>query len=174
MKMSIPFVTVGSAAFAIAGVLLFASGIAAPRPASAAEPVAMFKATVTPAKARVGQVVTVTIVATVEPPYHIYSSVPVPPPGPVATEFTFKAKGLMPLGKIMESTPKRKMDVNFNKMVGIHEKTATFTQKFTVAKTAKVGKLPIIAEAGFMACDATRCLPPKFVPVAPATLTITK
>jgi len=114
----------------------------------------------------------VKIIARVDAPWHIYSIKPVPPPGPQATKFTFDVPGLVSSGGVVESKPKSIRDVSFEKIVSLHEKTATFTQKFTVAKTAKSGKMPIKIEAFFMACDEKRCLPPRFVTLTPPILNV--
>ena len=140
--------------------------------AFAAPPVANFSATVSPANAKPGQTVTVKILAAIQSPWHIYSVKPVPPPGPQATTFKFEAAGLTPVGQVTENAPVLVKDENFGKNVGMHAKTATFTQKFMVGKTAKNGKLPIKVEAFFMACNDKQCLPPRFVDVKPILLTV--
>lgn len=152
--------------------LLLLIGSLAPRPAQAITPAATFAATVTPAKARPGEVVSVAVTATIKDGYHIYSVVPVKD-GPAATELTVKAKGLTPVGKATESKPERKFDAGFKTEVGYHEKTATFTQRLQVPKTAKPGaRLPLDVSVYYMACTAQSCLPAKEVKVENVALVI--
>ncbi len=133
---------------------------------------ATFTAAVSPATARPGEIVTVTVTATIQPSWYIYSAVPVPPPGPVPTTLTIKAGALDPVGKTTESAPKRKNDVAFQKEVGYHEGTATFTQRLVVPSDAvPTAKLPVRITVGFMACNENVCLPPRDVEVS-ATLAI--
>ncbi len=128
---------------------------------------ASWTATVTPGAARAGETVTVTVSAKIKAPYHIYSVVPVPPPGPQATEATVSAPGLKPLGIPEESAPHSINDANFGKTVGIHETTATFTERLTVDAGAKAApNVPLSVSVRYMACDDKSCLPPRTVKVA--------
>ncbi len=152
-------------------VLLLAAGSGA-RPAFALTTAATFTAKATPAAARPGEIVTVVVTATIKQGYHIYSIVPVKD-GPAATELTVKSKGLQAAGKTRESKPERKLDTNFGKEVGYHEKTATFTQRVRVLKTAKPGvKIPLTVSVYYMACNEKACLPPKEAVVDGATLAV--
>lgn len=141
-------------------------GTAAQRAGAQSRSPASWTASVSPATARPGETVTVSVTATVKPPYHIYSIVPVPSPGPQETHVTISAPGVTAVGGVEESAPKTLNDPNFGKAVGIHEGTATFTQKLTVEKTATPAPtVPLTISVRFMACDDKSCLPPKTVTV---------
>lgn len=151
--------------------LLLLAGLGA-HPAWAITKAATFTAKVSPAVARPGEVVSVSVTATIKEGYHIYSIVPVKD-GPTATELSVKGKGLTPAGKTTESKPARKRDPNFNKEVGYHEKTATFTQRLRVPKTFKpAATIPLTVSVYFMACNERACLPAKEAAVDGVTLTI--
>lgn len=127
---------------------------------------ATFTAQIKPAPARPGETVTLTVTATIKAPWHVYSMAKVPPPGPVETTLSVAAGSLRPVGKVVESTPKRSHDPNFGKEVGYHEGTATFTQRLAVPKNAAANpKLPIVVTVRYMACNETMCLPPREVEV---------
>jgi thiol:disulfide interchange protein DsbD len=136
-----------------------------------------FTAKVEPTSARVGEVVKVTVTATINEPYHIYSSVPAPGDAlsrPQPTELTVEGSGLKAEGSIIESAPVIKLDKNFNPPAGIqigqHEGTATFTQQVRVEKGS--GSIPLAVSVRYMACNATSCLPPKTVDIEVSPLTI--
>lgn len=119
-----------------------------------------FAATLTPPTARPGETVTLTVKATIEAPFHIYSIVPPQTAGPQPTTFTINAQGLTPVGGVTESAPHVKLDTNFKAEVGLHEGEATFTQLLKVNANT-TGNVPVTASVRFMACDASKCLPPK-------------
>jgi thiol:disulfide interchange protein len=133
-----------------------------------------FTAKVEPMPARVGEVVKVTVTATINEPYHIYSSVPPTSPGPQPTELTVEGAGLKPEGGVIESTPVVKLDKNFNPPngleIGQHAGTATFMQQVRVEKGS--GSIPLTVSVRYMACNATTCLPPKTVDIEVPPLTI--
>lgn len=134
-----------------------------------------FSAIVTPASARPGETVRVTVTATVKEPYHIYSVVPVGTgiERPQETTLTVSGPGLTVVGRVIESTPKQEFDPNFNLTVGLHEGTPTFTQALTVAKDAKPApSLPLEIKVRYMACNASQCILPKPVTVEAPTLAI--
>src|SRR5262245_43913020 len=92
---------------------------------------ATFTAKVEPMPARVGEVVKVTVTASIKEPFHIYSAVPSSAsPGPQPTVLTVEGSGLTPVGGVIESTPISKLDKNFKSpnapdglQVGLHEKS---------------------------------------------------
>lgn len=157
-----------AAALLILAGLGHGSVVAAPTPAT-------FSATIAPAAARPGETVTVTVSAKINAPFHIYSVVPVPPPGPQETTLTVTATPLTADGKVVESTPTRTIDPNFdNKEVGYHGGTATLTTRLSVPQNAKpTARVPLGISVRYMACTETSCLPPKTVDVAAPTLSIT-
>ncbi len=141
------------------------------RAALAAPPI-HFTATASPAPARTGQAVTVTVQAAVDPGWHVYSVVP-SAVGPSATEIVSLGDGT-PLGPTTEDAPTRRLDPNFGEIVGYHEKAATFARRFRVGPS---GAGSIVLH--YQTCNAQVCLPPRDVtlPVtatqaAPPTVTV--
>ena len=151
---------------------LFAALVVSPANAQGRLP-AKWAAAVSPASVRPGEVVSVSVTATIKPGYHVYSLVPVPPPGPSETVLTVSAPGLTPAGPVTESMPEVIYDANFEKKLGLHENTATFTQALTVPKTAApAASVPLTISVRYQACNATSCLPAKTVTVDAAPLAI--
>jgi thiol:disulfide interchange protein DsbD len=95
-----------------------------------------FTASVSPSPAHPGEVVTVTIHATVAPGWHVYSVIPTPD-GPAATEIVSAGNDWQSAGPTTEDAPIRQLDPNFGKEVGFHEGQATFTRQFRVPVSAK-------------------------------------
>lgn len=151
----------------LAGLLLLLLTLA--RAAAAAPPPVTFDAQLTPPAARPGEFVTVTVRAVIAAPWHLYSVVPVPPPGPVETSITVAAGPLKTVGKLEESAPKRMKDPNFDKEVAYHEGTATLTQRLQVpANAAATPRLPVTLTVQYMACNERVCLPPRTAEVKTA------
>lgn len=157
-------------------IALFLSGVfgalfpVAPVQAQRSRPVS-FTATITPAPVHPGETVTLTVTATIKEPYHIYSVVPPKAAGPQPTELTVEAKGLTTVGGATESAPKQEFDKNFNLPLGLHEKTATFTQLLKVG-SEMAGSIPLTVSVRYMACNATQCLPPTTIDVAVPPLSV--
>ena len=134
---------------------------------------ASWTATVTPGAARPGETVIVTVTAQVKAPYHIYSIVPVPPPGPRPTTITISAPNLKPVGGVEEPAPKSLNDANFGKVVSIHEGEASFTQKMRVDAQAKpTPNVPLAISVRYMACDDKSCISPRPITVAAPTFSV--
>jgi thiol:disulfide interchange protein len=143
------------------------------RPAFAGRPQPVhFSANLSPSTAGPGDKVTLTIEAAIDPGYHMYSVVSVPPPGPEQTTVTVTGAGIKTDGPLTESAPTLENDPNFGKQVGFHVDQATLTQRLVIAGTAKSGSLPLTVSVGYQACTATFCLPPTTVSVAVPPLTI--
>ena len=143
---------------------------------AAAEPVKSgpTRWTAVPASAkpvRPGEAVAIRVTAEIEAPYHIYSTVPVPPPGPQETKITVEGTGVAAVGGSTEPDPKVVNDPNFGKEIGMHEGSPVFTQVVTVGKDAAPGPLSLTVNARYMACTESACLPPKTVEL-PVTLTV--
>lgn len=120
-----------------------------------------FAASVSPSPARVGEVVTVTVHATVNPGWHLYSVVPAAT-GPATTAIT-SWEGGEAVGPTTEDAPIQKFDANFQTQVAYHERAATFQRRFRLAGTA--GKS---VSLHYQTCNDHVCLPPTDValPVA--------
>ena len=145
------------------GFLLTLLGFSAVTPAFARFNPATWKATITPTVVRPGERVTVTLKATIEKPYHIYSVVKPKGEGPLPTEILIESKNLTPDEAMGESAPEIKIDKNFDEKgieVGSHENGATFTRQGLVSANAAPGPLDIKVSVHYMACNARQCLPP--------------
>jgi len=121
-----------------------------------------FTAIVTPALSHPGEVVTVTVKATVDPGWHVYSVVPADN-GPVATEIVPPA-GAAALGLTTEDAPTSQFDPNFQRTVSFHEGSAVFTRQLRV--TAPIQSITL----HYQTCNDHVCLPPTDValPIAMA------
>jgi thiol:disulfide interchange protein DsbD len=122
-----------------------------------------------------GEATKIRIKAVIDAPYHIYSTVQLPDPAPLATTISAddaSEKGLLSIsGAPGESAPKAKFDKGFSKDVGIHEGTATFEAALSVAPMATPGTLSGTISVRSQACDDRGCLPPKTVRL-PVTIPI--
>jgi len=112
-----------------------------------------FAASVRPSPARVGEVVTVTVKASVDPGWHIYSVVPAAT-GPATTAIS-TWQGAEPVGPTTEDAPIQKFDPNFQTQVAYHEGTATFRRQFRLAGTAATS-----VSLHYQTCNDHVCLPP--------------
>jgi len=112
-----------------------------------------------------GEATKIRIKAVIDAPYHIYSTVQLPDPAPLATTVSaddVSEKGILSIaGTPGESAPKSKFDKGFNKDVGIHEGTSTFEAALAVSESATPGTLAGSIKVRSQACDDRGCLPPK-------------
>lgn len=142
-----------------ASALLFASGLLLlTAAANAAPPLpAKFTATISPRTAAAGKTVTITVRAKIDPGWHLYSVVP-SGVGPVPTGIASWPGGT-PTGTTAENKPVKKMDKTFGTLVGYHEKTATFTRRFTLTQPLTAGKAAPVT-LHYQLCSDRQCLPP--------------
>ena len=112
-----------------------------------------FTAFVSPSPAHVGEVVIVTVKATVDAGWHVYSVVPAAN-GPAATEITSLPGGTA-AGSTTEDAPIQKFDPNFQTQVAYHEGAATFQRQFRLMGPA--GKSVTLH---YQTCNDHICLPP--------------
>ena len=101
----------------------------------------------------IGEVVTVTVHAGVDPGWHVYSVVPAAT-GPATTAITSWDGGAA-VGPTTEDAPIQKFDPNFQTQVAYHEGAATFQRQFRLA--ANAGKSVILH---YQTCNDHVCLPP--------------
>lgn len=101
----------------------------------------------------------VTVNATIENGWHIYSQTQTIKNGPVATSFSFKPEKSYTLaGATKEGTPISKREPAFDNMnVSYFEKSAFFVQKIV---TPNRNSFKLDVEVTFMACNDEMCLPP--------------
>jgi len=112
-----------------------------------------FTASVSPSPARIGEVVTVTVHAAIDPGWHIYSVVPAAT-GPATTAIT-SWNGAEAVSPTTENAPIHKFDPNFQTPVAYHEGAATFQRQFRLTGTA--GKSVTLH---YQTCNDHVCLPP--------------
>ncbi len=107
-----------------------------------------------------GNKATLKFTATIDKPWHIYSTQQ-GDGGPIKTSITItKNTGIKLIGKITEPKPHKEYDKNFAMNVLSFERKVTFTQEVEII--AK-NKQTITGEIEFMACDTMQCLPPDVV-----------
>ncbi len=117
-----------------------------------------FTVSASPATARAGEVVTVTVRAIVDAGWHVYSVVPTPN-GPSPTNIASLSIGT-PAAPTTEDAPTRRLDPNFNAVVGFHEGAAVFTRAFRVSAITPPTAGPIFVGVHYQTCNASICLPP--------------
>jgi hypothetical protein len=102
------------------------------------------------------------IKANIQSGWHIYSQ-NIKAGGPIKTSFSFApSKEYVKVGATMAPKPKSKFEKVFDMDVTYHEGQVIFQQKVKILKpgTTVRGKIE------YMACDATKCLPPAEVDFA--------
>lgn len=117
-----------------------------------------FAVSASPDRARAGEVVTVTVRATVDAGWHVYSVVPTLN-GPSPSDITSLSIGT-PAGATAEDAPTRRLDPNFGAIVGFHEGAAVFTRAFRVSATAPPSAKMQSVGLHYQTCNASVCLPP--------------
>lgn len=113
-----------------------------------------------PDTARAGDVFDVTVAATIEGDWHLYSVLNDPDAGPFPTSFSSFSSDMAVAGAVTESDAEIAFDPNFNTELGWHSKRAEFT--IPVAFRAELqGQQTISLEVLYQVCDDVSCLPPK-------------
>ena len=110
------------------------------------------------AKKKTADTYEVTLTATVESPWHIYSQ-NTGKGGPIATTISFKANPLVTkTGNIKEQGKLEKVfDKNFNTNVLYYSDKVVFVQTVKVKGNVKTS---ISGTVEYMVCDDSQCLPP--------------
>lgn len=94
--------------------------------------------------------------ATIQDGWHIYSQT-VKPGGPIKTSVKFTpSKDFTKVGGTIEPKPLSKYEKVFDMNVGYFENQVIFQQKIKLNKPSTT----VTGSIEFMACDASRCLPP--------------
>jgi len=107
---------------------------------------------------KAGEVFQITVKASIEDKWHLYSIQPVVD-GPIPTSFTTGSDSLFIAGDITESKPDINFDPNFNMDIGWHDKEASFYLPLAFASSVS-GTSTIVVNVRFMVCDDKMCLPP--------------
>ena len=113
-----------------------------------------------PDQVKAGEVFEITVNASIDGEWHLYSIANDPDAGPYPTQFSSASSKVAIAGEVQESEPSIEMDPNFNAELGWHTKEATFT--IPVALRSDVsGSSEIALEVLYQVCDDKSCLPPK-------------
>lgn len=119
-----------------------------------------FEITDAPETVKAGEVFEVTVKATIDGKWHLYSINNDPDAGPFPTKFTAQNSQMAVAGEIRESEPSIEYDPNFDVELGWHTSEATFTIPLAFKADAS-GSTLIDLEAFYQVCDDKSCLPPK-------------
>ena len=113
-----------------------------------------------PEKVAAGEVFNVTVKATIDGDWHLYSVLNDPDAGPYPTTFSSASNQMALAGDVEESDAVIAFDPNFETELGWHSKEAEFT--IPVAFRAELqGEQTIQLEVLYQVCDDVSCLPPK-------------
>ena len=119
-----------------------------------------FEVTAQPDEVRAGEVFEVTVRASIDGKWHLYSVNNDPDAGPYPTQFSSANPQLAVAGKVRESEAAIEYDPNFDTELGWHTKQATFTVPLAF-RTGTSGSSMIDLEVLYQVCDDKACLPPK-------------
>ena len=128
-----------------------------------------FQLTDLPDQVEAGERFTITVQATIEGEWHLYSALNDPDAGPYPTTFTSATDGLILAGDITETEPRIVLDPNFNAMLGWHSREAEFTIP-VVFDTSAHGTREAALDILYQVCDDRSCLPPKTKQVSASLL----
>ena len=113
-----------------------------------------------PDTVKAGEVFEITIEASIEGKWHLYSVLNDPDAGPYPTQFSAKSSNFVLAGKVSESEAEIEFDPNFEAELGWHTSFASFTIPVAVKSTLQ-GKQTLDIEVYYQVCDDRVCLPPK-------------
>ena len=130
-----------------------------------------FSAKADPAQVRPGQKTRITLTATIDPSWHLYSLTQ-PPGGPRPTRITIdEASPVVLVGAPRQPKPRVAPDPNFSTpgqppfLTETFENKVDFSLDVEVSPTAAAGTTRVILKVNFQACDDHQCLPPRTRPV---------
>ena len=107
-----------------------------------------------------GEVFNVTVEATIDGDWHLYSVLNDPDAGPYPTTFSSASNQMAVAGDVEESEAVIAFDPNFETELGWHSKGAEFTIPVAF-RTELQGEQTILLEVLYQVCDDVSCLPPK-------------
>jgi thiol:disulfide interchange protein len=119
-----------------------------------------YKIVESPDSVAAGEIFTVTVEATIEGDWHLYSILNDPDAGPYPTKFSSGSNQMAVAGDVEESEAVIAFDPNFNTELGWHSKQADFTIPIAF-RTELQGEQLISLEVLYQVCDDVSCLPPK-------------
>lgn len=107
-----------------------------------------------------GEVFNVTVDASIEGEWHLYSILNDPDAGPYPTQFSTPSFDMAIAGDVRESEAVIAFDPNFNTDLGWHSNSALFTIPVAFRPSLR-GSQTILLEVLYQVCDDVSCLPPK-------------
>ncbi|MFV1883650.1 MAG: cytochrome c biogenesis protein CcdA [Balneola sp.] len=119
-----------------------------------------FNVTEVPEQVKAGEVFTISIDASIEGDWHLYSVLNDPDAGPFPTEFSANSPNFVLAGEVTESEADIEFDPNFEAELGWHSSFASFNIPVAV-KTELSGRQNLDIEVYYQVCDDRVCLPPK-------------
>lgn len=113
-----------------------------------------------PDTVRAGELFEVTVEASIDENWHLYSIQNDPDAGPYPTQFSTPSSNMKIAGGVEETTAEMAFDPNFKTDVGWHSDSAQF--KIPVVFNRNLQGLQTISlEVLYQVCDDRSCLPPK-------------
>lgn len=119
-----------------------------------------YEITDAPEEVIAGEVFTITIDASIEGEWHLYSVLNDPDAGPYPTEFSAKSTNFIISGEVAETKADIEFDPNFEAELGWHSSYAQFEIPIAI-KTEMQGTQTLDIEVFYQVCDDRVCLPPK-------------
>ncbi len=119
-----------------------------------------YEVTQAPESIKAGESFEITIRATIEGEWHLYSINNDPDAGPYPTQFSSQNPKLEIAGDVTESEAVIEFDPNFETELGWHTSEATFTIPLAF-RTDVSGNSMVDLEVLYQVCDDKSCLPPK-------------
>lgn len=119
-----------------------------------------FNVSGSPEQVKAGERFAVTIEASIEGDWHLYSILNAKDAGPFPTEFSAKGDNFVIVDEVKESKAEIEFDPNFEAELGWHSKLANFEVPVAV-KTHKSGKQNLDIQVYYQVCNDRVCLPPK-------------
>ncbi len=119
-----------------------------------------YQVTEVPATVQAGEVFIITIDASIEGDWHLYSVLNDPDAGPFPTEFSANSPNFVVAGDVTETEADIEFDPNFEAELGWHSSFAQFNVPVAI-KTELSGEQTLDIEVFYQVCDDRVCLPPK-------------
>lgn len=119
-----------------------------------------FNVTEVPDQVQAGEIFIISVDASIEGDWHLYSVLNDPEAGPFPTEFSANSPNFVLAGDITESDADIEFDPNFEAELGWHSSFASFEIPVAI-KTELSGRQNLDIEVFYQVCDDRVCLPPK-------------
>ncbi|MCG2588294.1 protein-disulfide reductase DsbD domain-containing protein [Rhodohalobacter sulfatireducens] len=113
-----------------------------------------------PDTVQAGEVFEVTVQASIDENWHLYSTLNHPDLGPYPTQFTAGSSNFVIAGTVTESEAEIEYDPNFETELGWHSESAEFNIPIAFQEDLR-GNQALTLEVYYQVCDDRSCLPPK-------------